>query len=160
MSPVSQAGWLAAVVMAGAVLTLQSGLNAGLGKHLGHPLLAVLASFAIGALASALLLIAFRIPIPSLAHIGAAPKWLWIGGAMGVIYISISTYGASRLGAVALVGGLLAGQLSASLLLDHFGVAGFSERPITLVRVLGVLLIGAGVLLVQFGPGAADPGGQ
>jgi transporter family-2 protein len=44
---------------------------------------------------------------------------------------------------------ILAGQAIASLLVDHFGWVGFEEQPITLLRVLGVLLLAGGVALVR-----------
>ena len=45
----------------------------------------------------------------------------------------------------------LAGQVVASLVLDHFGWFGLVEREMTLPRVFGAVLLIAGVLLIQFG---------
>ena len=42
------------------------------------------------------------------------------------------------------------GQMSAALLLEHFGWLGAVRHPVTWVRILGVLLIVAGAALVRF----------
>jgi transporter family-2 protein len=44
---------------------------------------------------------------------------------------------------------LLGGQMLASLILDHFGIFGYPVQPISLWRVVGVLLLCAGVLLIK-----------
>jgi transporter family-2 protein len=43
----------------------------------------------------------------------------------------------------------IAGQVIVSILLDHFGAVGFAPRPATLPRLLGALLLVAGVLLIR-----------
>jgi transporter family-2 protein len=57
--------------------------------------------------------------------------------------------GAPRLGAATLVAALVAGQMVASLALDHFGWVGFTVHPIDPWRLLGAALIVGGVVLVQ-----------
>ncbi len=56
---------------------------------------------------------------------------------------------APKLGAATLVALILAGQAFASLLVDHFGWVGFEEHPVTLLRLLGILLLAGGVALVR-----------
>jgi len=46
---------------------------------------------------------------------------------------------------------MVAGQLALSLILDHFGVMGVPQQPISLPRIAGVLLVIGGVLLVRRG---------
>ena len=55
-----------------------------------------------------------------------------------------------KLGASGFVALALAGQMLASLMLDHFGLFGLVERQLTTPRVLGALLLIAGVALIQF----------
>jgi uncharacterized membrane protein YdcZ (DUF606 family) len=55
----------------------------------------------------------------------------------------------SRLGAVTLIGVILAGQALASLVVDHYGMVGFDEHPATPGRISGMLLIALGVLFVR-----------
>ena len=55
---------------------------------------------------------------------------------------------ATRLGATVLVACVAAGQVTASLLLDHFGLFGYATRQVTPGRIAGALLVLLGVLLV------------
>jgi transporter family-2 protein len=54
-----------------------------------------------------------------------------------------------RLGAATFISITIAGQVFVSILLDHFGVVGFAARPVTASRLLGALLLIAGVLMVR-----------
>jgi transporter family-2 protein len=56
---------------------------------------------------------------------------------------------APRLGAATLVAALVAGQMVASLLIDHYGWVGFAVHPVNPVRILGAALVVGGVVLVQ-----------
>jgi transporter family-2 protein len=44
---------------------------------------------------------------------------------------------------------IIASQLMAGMLLDHFGVLGYVVREISPMRILGVCLLVAGAVLVQ-----------
>jgi bacterial/archaeal transporter family-2 protein len=52
-----------------------------------------------------------------------------------------------RIGALALVAFVLAGQLVMALLVDQFGILGFPRAPISATRLLGAALLVAGALL-------------
>ena len=54
-----------------------------------------------------------------------------------------------RLGATVLVAVVLIGQMVAALIVDHYGLFGLSESPITIQRVVGVALLIAGVALIR-----------
>jgi transporter family-2 protein len=44
---------------------------------------------------------------------------------------------------------ILAGQVAASVLLDHFGVLGYQARSVNLPRLAGLVMVGAGVYLIR-----------
>jgi len=44
----------------------------------------------------------------------------------------------------------LAGQIAASMVLDHFGLLGFPHIPFDAKRLLGACLLAAGVYLIRF----------
>jgi len=140
---------LAAALLVGMGLPLQSGINAQLRISLNQPLLAALVSFGVGTVALALISLALRVPVPPASQLGQVPLWQWSGGLIGAIYIFSAVLLAPRLGATALVGAMVAGQMLASLVYDHFGVAGYPVIPVTLPRIFGVGLILTGVWLVQ-----------
>ena len=141
--------YLALGFAAGAMLPIQFGINAELARWVESPLRAALVSFAAGTA----VLLAAAIPLlrgfPDAGRLGAAPWWVWVGGGLGAFYVLGSIVAAPRLGAATLVAVILAGQAAASLLVDHFGWVGFEEHPVTPARLLGVLLLGAGVVLVR-----------
>jgi transporter family-2 protein len=68
---------------------------------------------------------------------------------MGAFYVAISTVVASELGTATLLGLALLGQLAMSLAADHFGWMGLPVHPISLTRLAGVALLGAGVWLIS-----------
>jgi bacterial/archaeal transporter family-2 protein len=141
--------YLAFGFAAGAMLPVQFGINAQLARWIDSPLRASLVSFAVGTL----VLLVAAIPLlrgwPSGDPLSGAPWWIWVGGALGAFYVLGSIVVAPKLGAVTLVGLILAGQTVASLLVDHFGWVGFEEHPVTPGRVLGVALLAVGVILVR-----------
>ena len=154
MSTLHWAGLLLLAAFAGAVVPFQSAINVNLGRGLGHPLWATLASLVVSILVLAPIMLAMRLPLPSLAFIAKAPMWMWAGGAFGVCFISLALVLLPRLGASGFMALALAGQVVASLLLDHFGWFGLVERQVTLPKLLGAVLLIGGVVLIQFGDSA------
>jgi transporter family-2 protein len=67
-----------------------------------------------------------------------------------VCFVALSLILLPKLGATGFIALALAGQVVAALVLDHFGWFGLVERQMTLPRVLGAVLLVAGVALIQF----------
>ena len=44
---------------------------------------------------------------------------------------------------------VVAGQMLVSLAFDHFGLLGVEEKPVNIPRILGALLVAAGVVLIR-----------
>ena len=149
MSTLHGIGLLLLAVIAGAVVPFQSAINANLGRGLGHPLWATLASLLVSILVLLPIMLAMRVPLPSVAFISKAPLWMWAGGAFGVCFISLALVLLPKLGASGFMALALAGQVVASLVLDHFGWFGLVQRQVSLPRVLGALLLIGGVVLIQ-----------
>ena len=149
MSTLHGIGLLLLAVIAGAVVPFQSAINANLGRGLGHPLWATLASLLVSILVLLPIMLAMRVPLPSVAFISKAPLWMWAGGAFGVCFISLALVLLPKLGASGFMALALAGQVVASLVLDHFGWFGLVQRQVSLPRVLGALLLIGGVALIQ-----------
>lgn len=79
------------------------------------------------------------------------PAWVWVGGLLGAFYVTASIVAAPRLGGALFVALLVTGQMAAAMALDHFGVL-VARTPISPSRVLGALLIVAGVALIMRRP--------
>ncbi|MBB1627382.1 DMT family transporter [Achromobacter sp. UMC71] len=138
-----------AAVLAGALVPFQAGANAALGRHLGHPLWATMASLAISAIAAMAVMALMRVPAPSFSAIGQLPWWGWTGGLAGVFYITAALMLAPRLGAGAFLAAVIAGQMLAALLLDRYALVGFVGSTLNPGRLLGAGLIAGGALLMH-----------
>jgi bacterial/archaeal transporter family-2 protein len=134
-------------LLAGAMLPIQFGINAQLAEWLGGSVRSAFVSFVVGATALLVVVLIAARGWPDRA--GDAPWWVWTGGLLGAFYVLGSIVTAPKLGAATLVALILAGQALASLAVDHFGWVGFDEQPVTLLRVLGILLLAGGVALVR-----------
>lgn len=133
----------------GAMVPLQGGVNAILGKGLGHPLWATLVSLLVSICVLLPLILLLRLPMPSMDFASKAPLWIWSGGLYGVIFISLALMLIPRMGAMGFVGAAMTGQIIASLALDHFGMLGLATKQLSSGRVLGALLLIAGVVVIQ-----------
>jgi len=142
-------GFLLLAILAGALLPVQTGINLQLRGVFGQPIVAALVSFIVGTSGLALLVTALRAPMPLGEACARSAWWNWIGGLLGAVYIVAAIVLAPRLGAATLVAALVAGQMVASLLIDHFGWVGFAIHPVNPLRILGAALVVGGVVLVQ-----------
>ncbi|MFJ4194841.1 DMT family transporter [Pseudomonas sp. NPDC089534] len=150
MGTLQWAGLLLLAAFAGAVVPFQSAINLNLARGLGHPLWATMASLVVSVLVLLPVMVAMRLPLPSLAQIGVAPLWMWTGGAFGVCFVGLAVVLVPRLGASGFVALALAGQVVSSMMLDHFGLFGLVQRQVTPSRAVAALLLIAGVALMQF----------
>jgi transporter family-2 protein len=142
--------WILAAIafVAGALLPLQALINARLGRQTTGGLYASACSFLVGTLALGALLLAMRQPVPSLDTLQRLPAWVWLGGVLGAFFVCVATLAIPRLGAATLVALVVGGQMVAALALDRFGVLQ-APQPVGASRILGAVLVLAGVLLVM-----------
>jgi len=142
-------------LIAGALVPFQAGTNAMLGRTLGHPLWATVASLFVSLICILPLILALRLQLPKLGDALQGPIWIWFGGLAGVIFITAALMLVPRLGGTGFVACVIAGQMVAALAIDHFGLMGLAEKSINPGRVCGVLVIFTGVLIIQrFTPSA------
>lgn len=138
------------VFTAGIGVTLQLGVNSQLRQAVGNPALSALVSFLVGTSALLIYVVATaKNTLPTLETFRGIAWWKYAGGMLGVFYITTVIIAAPRIGAANVMALTIAGQLLAALVCDHFGWIGFSVQPVNIYRVLGVLLILAGVYLMQ-----------
>lgn len=134
--------------MVGAGLTVQVGMNATVRFAIGSPVLAAIVNFVVGLAALILVAVASGSRwVPG--STATVPAWAWFGGLLGAMYVASTTVLGPRLGAAALLAFTLAGQMFAALIVDHYGIIGFPQSPITPSRLLGAALLVAGVLLIM-----------
>ncbi len=136
------------VVLAGGMLALQAPTNAILARAGGSPVLAALISFAVGTIALFVVWLASG-NRPGAAPFGGLPWYAWLGGLYGTFFVAIAAFAAPRIGLAPLITIGIAGQIVVALLLDHLGAFGLPREPVSVGRVLGALLVIAGVVLVR-----------
>ncbi|MCS3429793.1 DMT family transporter [Klebsiella sp. BIGb0407] len=136
-------------LIAGALVPFQAGTNAILGRTLGHPLWATVASLCVSLICILPLILALRLQLPKLDAAVQAPTWIWFGGLAGVIFITAALMLVPRLGGTGFIACVIAGQMVTALIIDHFGLMGLAEKSASLGRISGVLVIFAGVIIIQ-----------
>ncbi|MEO5759813.1 MAG: DMT family transporter [Mesorhizobium sp.] len=150
----SKLGWIGLALLAGAVLPAQGAVNALLRHDLGGAPFAVgTISFLVAMLAmAAVSLVTLALPAaprPRLAGISSMPWWGWLGGFAGATYVTTVFTAIPVIGAAAAVGLTVVGQQVASIFVDNFGWFRLPLRPISGMRLAGVLLLLAGVILIK-----------
>ena len=139
---------LLVALVAGALVTIQTGSNARLKEALGHPLPAVVVSSLIGVVLLAAAIAVMRVPLPSVGRAISAPWTAWLGGLLGAAYAVTVVVLARELGAATLTALVVTGQLICSVVLDHYGLLGFEIRSIGIGRLVGCALLLAGTFLI------------
>jgi transporter family-2 protein len=132
----------------GIAISIQAGVNANLRQAMTNPVLAAAISFGTGFIALIVMLLASRAVIPPVDTIRQVSWWKWTGGIIGAVYVTTVIISVPKIGTANLVSLSVAGQLLAAVVLDHYGLLGFTLHPANGWRLFGMALIIAGVLLV------------
>jgi transporter family-2 protein len=134
-------------VGAGCLVGMQAPINSRLGKTLGN-LQAATFSFLVGT-AVLLLIAAFvRGGLGTLGRIDQVPWWALVGGLLGAVFVTVALVAVRTLGASGLTAVVILGQLAISVAIDRFGLVGVARQSISTERVVGLVLLVAGVVLV------------
>jgi len=141
--------YIVLALAAGVCLPTQAGINTQLSTWARSPISAALISFLAGTIGLLFYAVITRVPLPPLATAASQPWWLWSGGLLGAFFVAVTVILVPKLGATTMLAVVLAGQLLASLFYDHFGLVGFPVHPISCGRILGVLLLCAGIFLIR-----------
>ena len=144
--------YLAAIgaLFVGAILAFQTAVNTRLKDYLYSPILVALVGSIIGTTILLTITLVGRYQFPPRDILMKIPPWAWVGGACGVVIVTGAVFLARPLGAATLVMLIIAGQLSTALIIDHFGLFGFDQKPLSLPRILGIALLLAGAALIKF----------
>jgi transporter family-2 protein len=133
---------------AGCLVGMQAPVNSRLARSLGESLPAALISFLVGTLALVIITGVSKNGVSSIRNIGNAPWWALVGGLFGAAYVTVAILTVRTLGASGLTAAVITGQLAMSVAIDRFGLLGISRQSIGLDRILGLVLLVAGVALV------------
>lgn len=140
--------WIFVVLLTGMFLPVQVGLNTRLGKLGGSPAYASLISFVVGCAALLGYVLLSRQSF-SWQAMRDAPLYVWMGGIIGAVYVTVTIFAFPRLGPGLTFGLIVAGQMISSVWLEHQNVLVAHPSPVNWMKGLGVLLIICGVLLIR-----------
>ncbi|MBB6610851.1 DMT family transporter [Pontibacter sp. Tf4] len=141
--------YLFLALLAGLAVVVQTGVNSQLNFLTNNPVFTALISFVVGTL-GILLYLLFTDRNALLQPTGFKGQWwLYVGGLLGAFYITAVVIVAPRLGAATTIGLIVASQLIFAVIFDHFGWLGFPVKEVSLIRIVGVILLIAGVFLIR-----------
>jgi transporter family-2 protein len=87
----------------------------------------------------------------------AGASWkLYLGGVFGFIIIASAVLVFPRLGAAYAIALMVCGQCLAAMIIDHYGLMGMEKSPVTLQRIIGVVLVAVGVAVFQLSSSTAS----
>lgn len=150
---------LVAATLSGALVAVQTRVNAALAVDLGDALLAAVVSFGTGLLAVVLVVLSRPAARTALPAMRSVPWWGWLGGLGGATLVAVAAYTAPRLGVALVSVGIVAGQTTGGLLVDRLGLGPGGVHRLTAPRLLGaaVCLGAVAVSTVGRGAGGASP---
>ncbi len=140
--------WQIAGVAAGMLSATQTAVNGYLGKAIDSPLHASLLSFIVGTL---LLLVVslFTRGVKETVTPGNRPWWMWIGGALGSLYVLANVVISGAIGTGMSVIILLVGATAGGLVVDHFGILGAQRSPINARKLIGIVVMVLGAAVIK-----------
>jgi transporter family-2 protein len=77
------------------------------------------------------------------------PWTQYVGGVFGFIVIATAVLVFPRLGAAYAIALMVCGQCLAALAIDHYGLMGMEQSPLTTQRLLGAALVAGGVAVFR-----------
>ena len=144
MSPTGLAAVLA--FTAGLGGAVQIAVQGRLGERVGS-LEALTTAAIVGGLLALTVLLVVRRSLDGVGDAFGGPKWLLLGGVMGVFIVFSVTYAGPRIGVLATSAVLIAAQFTLASVIDRFGWFGVERIGLSWPRVLGIALLCVGAAL-------------
>ena len=138
----------ALLLLAGSLITIQAAINARLGAVLGNNMHAVLVSFVVGTVAALLYCLIESSHLVAWETLRQAPWWVWTGGLLGGVFVWTTIFAVPKVGVTVMFPIVVAGQMVAAIVVEHFGLLGSQKVSVSLPRVGGVLLVVLGVMVL------------
>ena len=149
MSEIQQSSFIYATIMlvAGIGIPIMAALNAELGIRLQSPGTASSVLFLVGLLGSLIYLVIVEKTLPHASNF-EAPIYFYLGGGFVFFYVLSIAWVAPVFGVGNAIAFVLLGQLIAMATIDQFGLLGAPQISLTPLRILGLILMAAGVFFV------------
>jgi transporter family-2 protein len=136
-------------MLLGVVLAVHLAMNGKVGSVLNNARVGNALFWCIGAV-TAVLIGATGWHSGALAPLKQVHPALFAAGALGACLVFAIAWLIPQVGAGPVMITLLAGQIAGGLLMSHFGWLGSPVQPVTLTKIIGVLVMIGGVALATF----------
>lgn len=136
-------------LIAGAMMPTQAATNNRMAAFVDSPILAAFISFFVGTVALFIYMLLAGVSLSSLSGVRDAPAVAWAGGLLGAFFVAAAVTLVPKLGVAMTFSLIIAGQMIVTLVIDHFGLLGVPVKEVSILRICGILLITAGVVLIR-----------
>ena len=139
----------ALMLLIGVLLSLHLTMNAQVGAIIKNPKIGNAVFWTIGGITAICIgLISFD--SEALTRIKEVPVWLLTAGAIGAALVFGIAWTVPQIGAGPSFVLMIAGQVISGMLISHYGAFGSPVQPITVMKMLGVVLLLSGVALFTY----------
>lgn len=133
----------------GGLIPTQTAINARLRQYVVSPFVSSFISFTVGTLFLLILnLFTGSQILLTGEQLDTIPWWAYLGGVLGTIALTTNILLFPILGSVQTVIIPIIGQIVTSVLIDHYGWFGTTEKPLTILSCVGIVLLVIGVICV------------
>lgn len=137
-------------MLSGMAIAMQSGMSAQLGKLLQSPFAATFVVSFVTAMLIFILVSVAKIGLPSFSSIKDIPVHLWfLGSIFSAVALSTIYWLMPQIGVSNVMVGVLMGQIIMSILASHFGWFNMPVNSVSIMKLGGVMMLFAGVVLVN-----------
>lgn len=141
--------FLALALITGALIPIQAATNVAFSKSIGTPSITGLMVFIVGLAGMLLFVLLSRASFPTQQQLSSAPLYSYLGGLIIATYVVMITILIPKVGVGTAIGLIVTGQIICAVAIDHFGLFNVAVRTINSTRIVGMLLMIAGVYLVM-----------
>ena len=141
---------LGLALLMGAMISIYLPMITQTAKILGSGPMANVPFFAVALVSSIAIAVASGSRVEQFQKISTIPVWLLTAGVMSAGMIIGSSFLIPKIGIGAFFVLLVSGQVLAGMVFGYFGLFGVPASALTVGKVLGALLVVAGVYLVTF----------
>ena len=141
--------FFALTLFLGIILAVHLAMNGKVGAEINNPRVANAVFWCIGAVTAVIIgLTGWK--AGALAPLKDVNLLLLTAGALGAMLVFAIAFLIPRVGAGTLFITLLAGQVITGMVMSHFGWLGSEVEPVTLIKIVGVVLMIGGAAIVTF----------
>lgn len=135
-------------ITTGGFIPLQTSINSQLRNRVKTPFLSLLISFLVGTIFLIILSVLTGSGIPLMnGSLSSMPWWGYLGGIIGMICLTINIFLFPILGSVQTVIIPMVGQILMSVIIDNFDWFYAKTSPLSLTKLLGIILVIAGIMI-------------